>query len=65
MTNAEAIQEIKKPGRVFAQVLVTEDVIWVQQNKTEIVWILSQRPASDPAPWQLDWDDNNDLWLTA
>ncbi len=63
MTNAAAIKEIRKPGRVFAQVLVTEDVIWVQQNKAEIVWILSQRTASDPAPWSLERDENNDLNL--
>lgn len=71
MTNRELLREIRKPGRVYVEVLIRGDVRWMQTVKAEIVWhverdIEAVGPDAD-AVWQVcgERSDDGSLYLSA
>lgn len=42
MTNRELLSEVRKPGRIYAEVLIRGGVRWVQQIKAEIVFLIER-----------------------
>lgn len=51
LTNADLIKMLRKPGKVFAPVLIPSDVMHVEVVKADIIHMLGHNPADEMAPF--------------